>query len=58
MGFKGTSRTIPRILQPYNIRVAHKPRATFRRLLTNLKDRDEPNNRRGAFYKTIVKAKA
>ena len=40
-----------RILQPYNIRVAHKPTTTSRQLLTNVKDRDEPNNRQGAVYK-------
>ena len=48
---KGTSETISRILQPYNIRVAHKPTTTLRQLLTNVKDRDEPNNRQGAVYK-------
>ena len=40
-----------RVLQPYNIRVAHKPITTLRHLLTNVKDRDEPNNRQGAVYK-------
>jgi len=49
--FQGTSETISRILQPYNIRVAHKPTTTLRYLLTNVKDRDEPNNRQGAVYK-------
>ena len=44
---KDTSETISRILQPYNIRVAHKPTTTLRHLLTNVKDRDEPNNRQG-----------
>ena len=39
------------ILQPYNIRVAHKPTTTLRQLLTNVKDKDEPNNRQGAVYK-------
>ena len=48
---KGTSETMSRILQPYNIRVAHKPTTTLRHLLTNVKDRDEPNNRQGAVYK-------
>ena len=43
--------TNSRILQPYNIRVAHKPTTTLRQLLTNDKDRDEPNNRQGALYK-------
>ena len=48
---KDTSETISRILQPYNIRVAHKPKTTLRHLLINVKDRDEPNNRQGAVYK-------
>ena len=48
---KGTSETISRILQPYNIRVAHKPITTLRQLLTNVKDKDEPNDRQGAVYK-------
>ena len=48
---KGTSETISWILQPYNIRVAHKPTTTLRHLLTNVKNRDEPNNRQGAVYK-------
>ena len=48
---KGTSETISRILQPYNIRVAHKPTTTLRHLLTNVKDRDQPNNRQEAVYK-------
>ena len=49
--WEATSETISRILQPYNIRVAHKPTTTLRHLLTNVKDRDEPNNRQGAVYK-------
>ena len=48
---KGTSETISQILQPHNIRVAHKPTTTLRHLLTNVKDRDEPSNRQGAVYK-------
>ena len=48
---KGTSETIARILQPYNIRVAHKPITTLRQLLTNVKDKDKPNDRQGAVYK-------
>ena len=48
---KATSETIARILQPYNIRVAHKPITTLRQLLTNVKDKDEPSDRRGAVYK-------
>ena len=47
----GTSETIARILQPYNIRVAHKPITTLRRLLTNVKDKDKPDYRQGAVYK-------
>ena len=37
---RDTSETIARILQPCNIRVAHKPITTLRRLLTNVKDKD------------------
>ena len=48
---RGTSETIARILQPYNIRVAHKPITTLRQLLTKVKDKDEPNRRQGAVYK-------
>ena len=48
---KGSSETIPRILQPYNIRVTHKPITTLRQLLTNVKDKDEPSDRQGAVYK-------
>ena len=48
---RGTSETIARILRPYNIRVAHKPMFTLRRLLTNVKDKDEPEDRPGAVYK-------
>ena len=48
---KDTSETIAQILQPYNINVSHKPITTLRQLLTNVKDKDEPNNRQGAVYK-------
>ena len=48
---RGTSETIARILQPYNIRVAHKPITTLRRLPTNVKDKDKPEDRQGAVYK-------
>ena len=48
---RGTSETIARILQPYNVRVAHKPITTLRRLLTDVKDKDKPENRQGAVYK-------
>ena len=48
---RGTSETIARILQPYNIRVAHKPITTLRRLLTNVKDKDKPEDIQGAVYK-------
>ena len=49
---KGTSDTIARILQPYNIcDIAHKPIITLRRLLTNVKDKDKPEDRQGAVYK-------
>ena len=48
---RGTSETIARVLQPYNIHVAHKPITTLRRLLTNVKDKDKPEDRQGAVYK-------
>ena len=38
-------------VRPYNIRVAHKPITTLRRLLTNVKDKDKPEDRQGAVYK-------
>ena len=34
-----------------SFRVAHKPITTLRQLLTNVKDKDEPNDRQGAVYK-------
>ena len=48
---RSTSETIARILQPYNVRVAHKPITTLQRLLTNVKDKDKPEDRQGAVYK-------
>ena len=48
---RGTSETIARILRPYNIRVAHKPIFTLRRLLTHVKGKDKPEDRPGAVYK-------
>ena len=48
---RGTPETIAGILQPYNIRVTHKPITTLRRLLTNVKDKDKPEDRQGAVYK-------
>jgi len=48
---KGTSETISRILQRYNILAAQKPTTTLRNSLTNVKDRDKPNNKDGAVYK-------
>ena len=49
---RGTSETIARILQSYNIRVAHRPITTLRRLvLTNVKDKDKPEDRQEAVYK-------
>ena len=36
---KGTSEIIARILQPYNIRVAHRPITTLRKLVTSVKDK-------------------
>ena len=43
--------TIARILQPYNISVAHKPITTLRWLLTNVKDKDKAEDRQWAVYK-------
>ena len=34
----------------YFVCVAHKPITTLRQLLTNVKDKDEPNDRQGAVY--------
>ncbi|CAH3044512.1 unnamed protein product [Porites evermanni] len=50
---RDTSETIARILQPYNIRLAHKPilPTTLRRLLTNVKDKNKQEDRQGAVYK-------
>ena len=48
---RGTPETIARILRPYNIRVAHKPMFTLRRLLTNVKRKDKPEDRPGAVCK-------
>ena len=48
---KGTSETISRIIQPYNIHVTHKPTTMLCHLLTNVIDRHKPNNRQGAVYK-------
>ena len=45
---KGISENISCILQPFNIRVAHKPITTPRQLLTNVKDQDKQRNRQGA----------
>ena len=47
---RGTSESISCILQPYNMRVAHKPITTLRRLLANVKDKDKPEDRQGAVY--------
>ena len=38
-------------LSPYNIRVAHKPITTLRRIVTNVKDKDKPEDRQEAVYK-------
>ena len=51
---RGTSETIARILQPYNVRVAHKPITTWRRQLTDVKDKDKSEDRQvrqGEVYK-------
>ena len=48
---RGTSETIARILQHYNISVAHKPITTLRLLLTKVKDKDKPEDIQGAVCK-------
>ena len=47
---RGTPETIARILQPFNTSVAHKT-TTLQGLLTNVKDKDKPEDRQGAVYK-------
>ena len=42
---RGTSETVARILQSYNMRVAHKPITTLRRLRTNIMSRTKTNRR-------------
>ena len=51
---RGASETIARILWPYNIRVAHKPITTVRDLLTNVKDKEKPDDRQGQFTEYLV----
>ena len=51
---RGTSETISRILQPYNLHVAHKLMTTSRRLLTNVKDKDKPEDRQGQYTRSIA----
>ncbi|PFX24444.1 hypothetical protein AWC38_SpisGene10962 [Stylophora pistillata] len=48
---KGMSENISHLLQPINIRIAHKSITTLRQLLTYIKEKDEPRNRQGAIYK-------
>ena len=48
---RGTSKTIARILKPFNIRIAHKPTRTLRHLLTKVKDKDDPKVRQGTVYR-------
>ena len=54
---KNMSDNISRILQPFNIYVVHKPITTLRQLPTNVKDKDEPKNRRGAVRSITPTAK-
>lgn len=48
---RGTFQTIARILQLHNIRIAHRPIKTLQRLLTNVKDKNDPKDTQGAVYK-------
>ena len=54
---KGIFDNISRFLQPFNIRVVHKPITTLSQLPTNVKDKDEPKNRRGAVRSITPTAK-
>ena len=47
---RGTSETIARILQPYNIGV-HKNDNHFTASSINVKDKDKPEDRQGAVYR-------
>ena len=51
---RGTSETILHIYKlPYNMHIAHKPITTLQRFLTNVKNKDRPEDRQGAvLYKT------
>ena len=49
---RGTSKTIARVLQPYNICVAHKPITTLQRLLTNVKDKDNQGTDKEQYTKS------
>ena len=49
-----TSETMSQILHAYNIGTAHKPTTMLWLLLTNVKDRDKPNNRQGAVNKIKI----
>ena len=48
------TETIARILQSYNIHVAHKPITTLQQLLTNVNDKDKPEDGQGAVYKIKI----
>ena len=43
-----TSETVAGLLRPYNIRVAHKPMFSLRRLITYVTNKDKPEHRPGA----------
>ena len=49
---RGTSKTIARVLQPYNICVTHKPITTLQRLLTNVKDKDNQGTDKEQYTKS------
>lgn len=38
----------------YNTRVAHRPITALRRILTNVKDKDDPKDRKGVVYKITL----
>ena len=53
---RGTSETIARILRPYNIRVAHKPIFTLRRLLTIVKGKANQKTDQEQFIRSTTPA--
>ena len=51
---KGISENISRILQPFNIRVAHKPITILRQLLTNIKTETNRGTDKEQYIRSIA----